>query len=101
MVKYVFMNRLKIGPGRHRILHIGGNTADARMIREALTGSKSELYDVEWAGTLSDGLQRLTTNPISAVLLDLQLPDCPGIEGLARLVRAAPALPFLFVGVGG
>ena len=68
------------------------------MIREALTGSKSDLYDVEWVGTLSDGLERLTRNRTSVVLLDLQLPDCPGIEGLEELLRAAPATPILVVG---
>jgi diguanylate cyclase (GGDEF)-like protein/PAS domain S-box-containing protein len=84
--------------GRHRVLHIGGNTTDARTIREALTGPKSEWYDVEWVRSLSDGLERVTTNRLSAVLLDLQLPDCSGIDGLETLLRAAPALPILVVG---
>jgi hypothetical protein len=39
------MKRLKMITGGHRILHIGGTTSDARMIREALTASKSERYD--------------------------------------------------------
>jgi diguanylate cyclase (GGDEF)-like protein/PAS domain S-box-containing protein len=94
------MKGLKMSAERHRILHIGGNAADARKIRQALTGSKSEPYDydVEWVWTLFDGLQRLTANPVSAVLLDLQVPDCPGIDGLERLVRAASATPILLVG---
>jgi diguanylate cyclase (GGDEF)-like protein/PAS domain S-box-containing protein len=81
-----------------RILHLGGNATDARMIREALTESKGERYDVEWIWKLSDGLERLTTDRISAVLLDLRLPDCPGIAALKKLLRAAPTVPVLVVG---
>jgi diguanylate cyclase (GGDEF)-like protein/PAS domain S-box-containing protein len=81
-----------------RVLHIGGNTTDAGKIRQALTESTGESYDVEWVRTLSDGLERVTTKRMSAVLLDLQLPDCPGISALKRLLRAAPTLPILVVG---
>ena len=62
------MIRLKMRGVRHRILHIGGNTIDARMIREALSWSNSEPFDIDWVGKLSDGLERLTTNQVSAVL---------------------------------
>jgi diguanylate cyclase (GGDEF)-like protein/PAS domain S-box-containing protein len=92
------MKRLQMSIGRHRILHIGGSSTDARKIREALTWTNNEPYDVEWAETLSDGLQRLTANPVSAVLVDLQLPDCSVIQGLQELLRAAPAVPILVVG---
>src|SRR6266849_4714542 len=90
--------RLKTSCRRDHVLHIGGNATDARMIREALNESKGERYDVEWVGRLSDGLERLTANWASAVLLDLRLPDCPGIDSLEKLVRAAPAIPILVVG---
>ena len=82
----------------HRVLHIGGNAAGARTVREALSGSNSELYEVEWARTLSDGLERLTMNRVSAVLLDLQLPDGSGIDALENLLRAAPTIPVIVVG---
>jgi diguanylate cyclase (GGDEF)-like protein/PAS domain S-box-containing protein len=68
------------------------------MIRETLIESKREPYDVEWVGSLSDGLERLTTNRVSAVLLDLRLPDCQGIAGLEKLLQAAPSIPILVVG---
>ena len=84
--------------GRHRVLHIGGNTTDARTIREALTESKLERYDVEWVTKLADGLERVATNRISVVLLDLQLPDCPAVNALEKLLGAAPAIPILVVG---
>jgi diguanylate cyclase (GGDEF)-like protein/PAS domain S-box-containing protein len=68
------------------------------MIREALTQSTDQSYDVEWVETLSEGLQRLRMNRTSAVLLDWQVPDSPGIAGLQRLRRAAPGTPVLVVG---
>jgi diguanylate cyclase (GGDEF)-like protein/PAS domain S-box-containing protein len=93
-----FDDGFKVSGGGRHVLHIGGNTTDARMIREALSGSRCEPYDVEWVWKLSDGLERLTTSQMSAVLLDLQLPDCRGIDALKKLIRAAPATPILVVG---
>jgi CheY-like chemotaxis protein len=85
--------RLK-SDGRHRILHIGGSTADAGTIREALIGPEGNRYGVEWVGSLSGGLERLTMNAISAVLLDLRLPDCPGMDALKKLLQALPPPQF-------
>jgi len=98
MLEYISMLPLQMSFVKHRILHIGGNATGARTIREALRGSNTELYDVEWVRTLSDGLERLTVNRISAVLLDLQLPDGSGIEALEHLLRAAPTIPVIVVG---
>ena len=83
---------------KRRVLHIGGNATDARMIREALAESHSAQYEVEWVESLSDGLDRLAANRKKVVLLELQLPDCPGDSGLEQLLRAAPTLPILVVG---
>jgi diguanylate cyclase (GGDEF)-like protein/PAS domain S-box-containing protein len=98
MVEYSFMIRSSVVPRRHRVLHVGGNPADARTIRDALTGSTNDHYEVEWVRSLSDGLDRLNANRTSVVLLDLQLPDSPALEGLEKLLRAAPAIPLLVVG---
>jgi len=92
------MMRLPISAGRHHILYVGGNATGARAIREALSESKTDRYDVEWFWKLSDALERLTTNPISAVLLDLQLPDCPGMDALEQLLQVTPAVPILVLG---
>lgn len=97
MLQYFRMIRLAESSTTH-VLHIGGTTADARLIREAVAEAKRESFQVEWAGTLADGLALLATNPIGLVLLDLELPDSPGLTALERLLRTAPAIPVLVVG---
>lgn len=87
-----------MSPERHRVLQIGGNVTDARVIREALTESKSDRYEVEWVGTLAGGLERLAVNRMSAVLLNLRSRDGSGIDALESVLRAAPAIPILVVG---
>jgi diguanylate cyclase (GGDEF)-like protein/PAS domain S-box-containing protein len=98
MLEYASMVPLQMSFGTHRVLHIGGSTADASRIREALTESRNDLYELEWVRTLSDGLERLTANRMSVVLLDLRLPDCTGVEGLERLLQLARATPVIVVG---
>jgi diguanylate cyclase (GGDEF)-like protein/PAS domain S-box-containing protein len=80
------------------VLHVGGNTLDARTIRDLLGASNPGRYVVQWVETFSEGLERATTNPMSAVLLDLRLPDCAGMDALDQLARAVPAQPILVVG---
>src|SRR5688572_30437768 len=81
------------------VLHIGGSGTDARKVREALSGSPTEPYRLEWVERLSDGLAYLTVHQTSAVLVDLGPPESAGIDGLTRLIRAAvPAVPVLVVG---
>ena len=83
--------------GRHRLLHVGGSEADARRIRDALADLKSGIFDIEWVDTLAGGLERLTNERVSAVLLDLQLPDCQGLDGLDAMLQAAATIPILVV----
>ena len=53
-------------PGKHRILHVGGSTADAQRIREALAqlNLNSGVFDIEWVPTLASGLDRLATGRV-------------------------------------
>ncbi len=47
-------------------------------------------------GSLQEALQSLREPPAATLaLLDLNLPDAGGVEGVARLLRAAPGLPVL------
>lgn len=53
---------------------------------------------VDTAGTLCAALARIETGPApDVVLLDLDLPDVEGLEGLLRIRAAAPDVPVLIV----
>ena len=53
---------------------------------------------VETAGSLGQALERLQRDPQSdVVVLDLDLPDVDGLDGLLRLLATAPDVPVLVV----
>ena len=51
--------------------------------------------DFEWAGELSEGLERLSQGGIEAILLDLELPDSRGIVTFERTMAFAPDVPIV------
>jgi diguanylate cyclase (GGDEF)-like protein/PAS domain S-box-containing protein len=81
------------------ILLIQDDPADATAVQGALNGS----FQVEWVQSCSAGLERIgqerkqPTLSIDAVLIDLFLPDCHGIETFDRLFHTAPQIPILIL----
>ena len=80
------------------VLLITPDQADVAMIPNALAGSKNSLYHVEWTSNLSDGIARLHSGGIDAVLASLSLANGGGIETFAQLYLAAPRIPTLILG---
>jgi len=76
-----------------RVLLIEDNPGDARLIREFIAESGGRGFEVEWAGRLGAGLERLNTGGIAVVLLDLSLPDSHGIETFLSLHTRFPTVP--------
>ena len=71
-------------------------------MRDALIGSKDGLFEVDWARSRADGLERLaaaagTAARVLAVLVDLFLPDSSGLDTFVQLLRAAPRIPILIL----
>jgi len=83
-----------------KVLLIENNPVLADAIRAALDGAGSGAFDLEWVCELSEGLARLGKKGIDAVLLELSLPDCHGIETFDRVFAAAPEVPILIFGNG-
>src|ERR1700733_8684582 len=88
------------------ILLIQADARDAKVVRDALFESGNGKFHVEWVTTCTLGLERLAaigkqthqgTGGISAVLLDLQLPDVVGIETFDRLFAAIPPIPIVIL----
>jgi DNA-binding response OmpR family regulator len=79
----------------YKILLIEDNAGDARLIKEFLAEDKSIHFEIDWVDRLSEGLIRLTENNISAVLLDLSLPDSSGFNTFAKVHGTVPQKPII------
>jgi diguanylate cyclase (GGDEF)-like protein/PAS domain S-box-containing protein len=87
------------------ILLIQDDEVDANAVRAALSESRDRKFRIEWVKTFALGLGRLTVSKqhpkgssgISAVLVDLELPDVTGIDTFDRLFAAVPQIPILIL----
>lgn len=82
---------------RSRLLVLA-RSGDVRAVKAALAESQDERFIVESADRCQVGIERLAASgqgSISAVVVDLFLPDSQGIETLETLLRVAPRLPVL------
>jgi len=70
---------------RH-ILIIDDDAPNTKAILEILNTSSEESYQVDWVRRCSEGLARLPHT--DAILLDLSLPDCRGIETVERVTAS-------------
>ncbi len=82
-------------PEKIRALLIEDNPGDARLVSEMLRGDRSKQFELDWKDRLAGGLERLGQGAIDAVLLDLSLPDCSGLETIARVHTCAPEIPIV------
>lgn len=77
----------------NQVLLIEDDPRDARMVEIAFSEESARPPDLHRAETLAGGLERLGKGDIDAVLLDVTLPDAEGLEGLERVLEAAPQVP--------
>jgi len=81
-----------------RVLVIEGDPVTVKLIRGGLAEARYGPFVIEWAATLSSGLERLDKGEIKAVLLNLSLSDSQGIETLDKVLSAAGHVPILILG---
>jgi diguanylate cyclase (GGDEF)-like protein/PAS domain S-box-containing protein len=67
-------------------------------VQEALAGARESPFIIEWVRQLADGLESLKRETITAVFLDLFLPDSQGIETFLKLSSVVPYVPILVLG---
>jgi diguanylate cyclase (GGDEF)-like protein/PAS domain S-box-containing protein len=84
------------GHGVPLLLLIAGQSSDRPTALEVLAKARDVLR-VEWAGTLADGLAKLADHVVSAVLLDLSLPECRDLTAVDELRRIAPNAAILIL----
>lgn len=82
---------------RFNVLLVEDNPGDARLIRESLTESAGQPFDLETADRLATALHRLGGGGIDAILLDLALPDSHGQETFERAKAKAPTVPIIIL----
>jgi diguanylate cyclase (GGDEF)-like protein/PAS domain S-box-containing protein len=83
---------------KQTILLVLNESVDALAIQAALVNSRDGAFDVVWIRSCAESLVRLRgPSRIAAVLLDLHLPDCQGIETFDRLFLCAPRVPILIL----
>src|SRR3981081_3211241 len=75
-----------------------GNDAVGDQVLAALAEPYCGSFSVERVSRLSDGLEFLCKKEVSAVLLELSLPDCEGIDTFDKLFTAAAHTPILILG---
>ena len=81
----------------NRILIITADATDAKVLEKRLGNSREGLFVLETAEQLSEGLARLRTGGIDAIIVDLLLPDSQGIETFDKLFAAAPHTPIVIL----
>ena len=83
--------------GVRRLLHVEDSPTHVALVTAyvAPPSARSAItYEMESASSLAAALERLARPPaIDVILLDLVLPDAEGLDGLGRVVDAAPAIP--------
>lgn len=77
-----------------RILIIDDHSIVRHGVRQLIEQRRRDAQVAE-AETLATALALIPTQSWDAIVLDLSLPDASGLEGLARLRRAAPTVPVL------
>lgn len=83
-----------------KILLIEDNNADAELLQELLqdgTEAKEHLiWQLRHVVLLGEGIEHLRySGGFDAILLDLHLPDCNGLDSLVQLKDQAPDIPIL------
>jgi putative nucleotidyltransferase with HDIG domain len=79
------------------ILIFEDNPADARLIQELLHDVPGAVYQFERVDRLSHGLDRLKTNSVDIVLLDLGLRDSHGLDTFLSLSERSQKLPVVVI----
>ena len=82
---------------RTKILLIEDNPDDAFLIQETFADTGNTSCDWDWVERLSDGLDRLSADHFTVVLLDLSLPDSHGLETFTKAHEQAPDVPIILM----
>jgi len=83
--------------GTVSVLIIEDNPGDARLIEEMLKEAKRVRFYCINHTTLSGGLEELLSNKVHIILLDLNLPDCTGLDTISIIHEKVKTLPIIIL----
>jgi len=84
------------GNGVPTLLLIEAESADRRTVRDVLAEARG-ILDVDHVTTLQQGIARLAMKSVSAVLLDLTLPEAADLSALDEFRRVAPKVAIMIL----
>ena len=79
----------------YRVLILSPSTDDVLTLKHALDNARDGPFDVENAATLTEGMRRIVSDRVDAILVDLALPDAQGLAAFDQLHGAARYTPIL------
>ena len=88
---------MKMSNGTISVLTIEDNLGDARLIEEMLKEAKRAQFIFIQHTTLSGGLEELLSNKIDIILLDLNLPDCTGLDTISIIHEKVNTIPIIIL----
>ena len=82
------------------ILAVEDNPADLRLLREILKDSVEPRFTISHCERIAECIEKLKNDKFDIVLLDMNLPDSHGLEGLENIVKEKSDIPvILFTGI--
>jgi diguanylate cyclase (GGDEF)-like protein len=81
----------------YRVMLVEDNPGDARLVREALAEHPAFSFQIVHFMRIEQALGFLERDAVDVVLLDYQLPDASDLDGLTRIIAAAPNLPVVML----
>jgi len=79
------------------VLLVEDNPGDVRLVSEMLRVCNLPFFTLTHAGQISEALKELKAGEFDVVLLDLNLPDSRGLDGLERIVHQTPTTPVILL----
>lgn len=79
------------------ILLIEDDSEDVVLVQEMLASSKELDFNLSYALRVQKGYEYLTTRKFDLIILDLNLPDCYGVDTIHRIKQIIPTIPILII----
>ncbi|MCR9116125.1 MAG: response regulator, partial [bacterium] len=87
-------------PISRKILVVEDDLTFANLTRGLLTSEKVKAahevsFEIDHAGDLASALKKLRSTEYDGIILDLSLPDCEGMQGLANITDLRNDIPVI------